>query len=63
MLTPDELREESRRYRMAALGETDPHLRRTLANHALAMAQLAEKTERAAGGSKVPETRMRPRSE
>jgi hypothetical protein len=47
------LREEARQYRQAAKKETSPEIRRRLANHALALAQLAEKIEREeAGGIK-----------
>lgn len=41
-----ELREQSRQYREAAKTETNLYLRRTLASHALALAELAEKVER-----------------
>lgn len=43
---PAKLRNDSRLYCQAAADETDPHLKRRLANHALALALLAEKTER-----------------
>ncbi|HXQ53082.1 MAG TPA: hypothetical protein VN802_18465 [Stellaceae bacterium] len=46
MPTPAELRDESRQYRHAAEIETTPEIRRRLANHALVLAQLAEKIER-----------------
>lgn len=46
MPTPAELRERSRFYRRMAGKETEPHLKRHLAAHALALAQLAEKIER-----------------
>jgi hypothetical protein len=46
MMTPTELREEARRYRQASAEETEPHLKRHLASHALALAQLAEMIER-----------------
>lgn len=45
MLTPLELREQSRFYRTASAQETVPALRRRLASHALALAQLAERLE------------------
>jgi hypothetical protein len=48
MPTPAELREASRQARLAVAKEPDPHLKRRLANHAFALAQLAEKMERAA---------------
>ncbi len=43
---PAELREQSRLYRQAAENETNLYLSRTLASHALALAELAEKIER-----------------
>jgi hypothetical protein len=46
MPTPVELREQSRRYRQAACAEPELHLKRSLANHAFALAQLAERLER-----------------
>lgn len=46
MSTPAELRDASRLAREAARAESAPHLRRRLASHALALAQLAEKIER-----------------
>jgi hypothetical protein len=46
MPTPAELREASRQAREAATKETAPHLKQTLASHAFALAQLAEKLER-----------------
>ena len=45
-----ELRAEARRYREAAKKETSPEIRRRLASHALALAQLAEKLERDEAG-------------
>ena len=45
-LLPVELREQSRLYREAAENETNLYLSRTLASHALALAELAEKIER-----------------
>jgi hypothetical protein len=45
-MTPAEMREKSRLHRQAARKETDPHLKRKLANDALALAQLAEMIER-----------------
>jgi hypothetical protein len=50
-MMPAELREKSRLYREAAEKETDPHLKRGLANDALALAQLAEMIERDGAGS------------
>jgi hypothetical protein len=46
MMTPTELRDEARLYRQAAAEESEPHLKRRLASHALALAQLAEMIER-----------------
>ena len=46
--TVAELREESRRRREEARSATDPVLKRTLARHALELAQLAEQGEREA---------------
>jgi hypothetical protein len=46
MPTPAELRETSRLTRLAAVQEAEPHLKRRLANHTFALAQLAEKIER-----------------
>jgi len=43
---PTVLREQSRSYRQAASKESERHLKRYLARHALALAQLAEKIER-----------------
>ena len=51
MPTPVELREASRLTRLAAVKESDPHLKRRLASHALALAQLAEQMERAVRGA------------
>src|SRR5512135_798026 len=48
MLTSAELREESRRFRWKATRESNIYLKRRLAGHALALAQLAEKIEREA---------------
>jgi hypothetical protein len=50
-MTPAELREKSRLYREAVLKETEPHLKRQLANDAFALAQLAELIERDGAGS------------
>ena len=47
MATATELREESRIYREAAADESTPALKLYLARHALALAQLAERLERA----------------
>jgi hypothetical protein len=46
MPTTAELREASRLARLAAAEESVPQLKRRLANHALALAQLAERMER-----------------
>ncbi len=46
MLTPSELRDQARFYRDASVQEPVPELRRRLASHALALAQLAERVER-----------------
>lgn len=46
MPTASELREGSRLTRQAADEECVPHLKRLLARHAFALAQLAEKIER-----------------
>jgi len=46
MRTPAELREASRLAREAASAEAELHIRMRLANHALALAQLAERIER-----------------
>jgi len=46
MSTPAELRELSRRSREAAAKEKTPQIKRGLASHALALAQLAERIER-----------------
>jgi hypothetical protein len=46
MLTPAELRDQSRRYREAAAKEIVVEFKRRLASHALALAFLAEKVER-----------------
>jgi hypothetical protein len=46
MPRPAELRESSRLYREEAKTEVDPYLRRSLARHAFALTQLAEKIER-----------------
>lgn len=45
MPTPAGLREQSRFFRQAITKEAEPHLKRYLASHALALAQLAEKIE------------------
>ena len=56
MLTPAELRERSRLYREASAKESEPEFKRRLASHALALAQLAERVERAPGdGATVAE--------
>jgi len=47
MPTTAELRALSGRFRDASTMESDPHLKRFLVNHALALAQLAERIERA----------------
>jgi len=47
MLTPAELRHNSRVFRHSAMSEDNPHLKLRLASHALALAQLAEAIERA----------------
>jgi hypothetical protein len=47
MLTPAELRHNSRVFRHSAMSENNPHLKLRLASHALALAQLAEAIERA----------------
>jgi len=49
MPTPADLRAESRLYQNAARKEPEPYLKRLLANHAFALAQLAEKLERETG--------------
>jgi hypothetical protein len=56
MRTPAELRGECRATIRAAKREPDPHLKRLMARHALALAQLAEKIERdqAASGRSPP---------
>jgi hypothetical protein len=46
MSSPMKLRGWSRLYREMAEKENEPHLRRHLASHVLALAQLAEKIER-----------------
>jgi hypothetical protein len=46
MLTPMELRGQSRIYQEESANETMPEIKRRLANHALALALLAEKIER-----------------
>lgn len=46
MLTPSELRDQARLYRDASAQEPVLELRRRLASHALALAQLAERVER-----------------
>lgn len=46
MPTPGELREQARLYRQVAKMESTLEIRRRLINHALALAQLAEKIER-----------------
>jgi len=53
MLTPAELREIARRFRSKGEKESDIYLKRRLAGHALALAQLAEKVERQ--GKRGPE--------
>ncbi len=45
-LTPAELREQSDLYRQAAEKETTLEIKRRLASHALALAQLAERIKR-----------------
>jgi hypothetical protein len=46
MPTPTKLREQSRLYREAAITATTPHLKKRLGDHALALAQQADKIER-----------------
>jgi len=46
MPTIAELREAARLSMLAGEEESDPHLKRRLARHAFALAQLAEKIER-----------------
>jgi hypothetical protein len=46
MLTPAELRHNSRVFRHSAMSEDNPRLKLRLASHALALAQLAEAIER-----------------
>ena len=46
MPSPAELRQTSRSFEWVAEQERDPHLKQRLTNHALALAQLAEKIER-----------------
>ena len=46
MRTPAQLRKDCRSTIRAAKREPDPHLKRLMARHALALAQLAEKIER-----------------
>lgn len=46
MYTPDELREQSRRFREAATLETNRDFRPWLVSHAYALAQRAEEIER-----------------
>ena len=46
MLTPAELRDQSRRYRKASAKGIVLEFKRRLASHALALAFLAEKLER-----------------
>ena len=46
MPSPAELRQTSRSFEWVAEQECDPHLKQRLANHALALARLAEKIER-----------------
>jgi hypothetical protein len=48
MPTPAQLLEASRTYFRAAEKEATPEIKRRLASHALALAQLAEETERRA---------------
>lgn len=57
MLTPAELRELSRSYRKTAETTANPHFKRYLASHALALAQLAENIERREAPNEVPATR------
>jgi hypothetical protein len=59
MLTPAELRDQSRVYRDASVKEAAPEFKRRLASHALALAQLAERIERALrAGEGVEELRL-----
>jgi hypothetical protein len=53
MLTPAELRDQSRMYREAAAKEVVPEFKRRLASHALALAQLAEKMDREDADSRL----------
>jgi hypothetical protein len=46
MLTVNELREQAQRFLEAVDKESNTHLKRRLAGHALALAQLAETIER-----------------
>ena len=46
MASSAELRREARLFGWVAQQEPDPHLKRRLASHAFALAQLAERTER-----------------
>ena len=48
MLTPAEWHEQSLSFRQMAEDESDPHLKRRLKQHALALAELARKIEREA---------------
>ena len=45
MASPAELRSEARLFGWIAQQEPDPHLKRRLASHAFALAQLAEQIE------------------
>ncbi len=53
MHTPEQLREGSRLARKAAEEESTPHLKRLLAEHALALAQLAERIVREAQAARA----------
>jgi hypothetical protein len=55
MLTPTELRVQSRIYRNAAVDESTHTLRLYLARHALALAQLAERLERTRRAPRPPD--------
>jgi len=60
MSTAAEFREESRLYRQEAIKEADPHFKRRLASHALALAQLAERLERKETNHGAPEQHRLP---
>ena len=60
LLTPADLRELSRLYRDASEKETTLEIKRRLASHALALAQLAEKIERARPSTMAARDGFRP---